>query len=133
MKESVGFNWVTPILCVDNVANSLKHYEQVLGFEVSWSWSDETSFEQPDHPTFACVCRGHVSVFLCEQDQGKPGAWMFLNVENMADFEAIHEEYKKSGANIIEGPEDYSWGMREMLVADLDDNRFRIGCPLGSV
>ena len=35
---------------------------------------------------------------------------------------------RASGANILEPPEDRTWGMRELLVADIDGNTFRIGC-----
>ena len=56
--SKVGFSWVTPVLCVNDMIASLAHYEQVLGFEIAWQWSDTEAFEGPEKPTFACVCRG---------------------------------------------------------------------------
>ena len=128
--NKVGFNWVTPILCVSDLVNSLDHYEKVLGFDVSWAWSDEDQFDNAAKPTFACVCRGEISIFLCEKGQGHPGAWMSLNVSSLAELDSIYEEYQQSSAKIVEKPIDCPWGMREMLVQDLDQNTFRIGCPL---
>lgn len=125
-----GFTWTTPILCVDNVAKSLEHYQSVLGFDIAWQWGDDEKFDGNEPPTFACVTRGEVSVFLGEQRQGNPGSWVFLNVSSKEDLNRIHEEYKKSGADIAEPPEDCPWGMREMLVRDPDGNCFRIGCSL---
>ncbi len=128
----VGFTWVTPILSVFDLVKSLEHYEKVLGFEVAWKWSEKEEFDGATHPTFACVCRGEISIFLCEQGQGEPGAWMSLNVGTLDELEEIYQEYRRTEADIIEAPQDCSWGMREMLVKDLDGNTFRIGCPLNN-
>lgn len=81
-------------------------------------------------PTFACVCRGDISLFLCEDGQGAPGSWTCLNVATLDELARVNEEYQKAGALIEEPLQDYSWGMREMLVADPDGNKFRIGCML---
>jgi len=128
--SKVGFEFLTPVLCVKNVPASLDHYEKVLGFSISWSWSAETAFEQPKHATFACVQRGEISLFLCEQGQGNPGSFISLFVCTLEALDEIFEEYKKSGAKIIEEPTDRIWGMREMWVEDLDGNTFRIGCDI---
>ena len=125
----MSFSGVTPILCVDNVARSHAHYEQVLGFAVNWQWSDDQEFEGGE-PTFACVCRGDVSIFLAQQGQGQPGAWMSLFLNSLDEVDALHEEYRAAGAKITEPPTDCPWGMREMLVEDLDGNTFRIGCQI---
>ncbi|NQZ69643.1 MAG: VOC family protein [Lentisphaeria bacterium] len=130
MSESKkpDFKFVTPILCVNNVADSLKHYEDILGFKIEWAWSEEGF--GTGLPTFACVVRGDISYFLAEQSQGTPGAWSSLFLDNRDDLDAIYNEYQASGAKILEAPEDKSWGMREMLVEDIDGNKFRIGCSL---
>lgn len=125
-----GFTWLTPVLCVNDLVKSLEHYERVLGFEVAWKWAESEAFDQPDHPTFACVRRGECCLFLCEQGQGHPGGWVCLNVSSPVELEAIHSQYQDSGADIAEAPADRSWGMREMLVRDPDGNTFRIGCQL---
>lgn len=125
-----GFSWLTPVLCVSNLPKSLEHYETVLGFDVSWKWSEGEEFNETSHPTFACVNRGDICIFLCENGQGSPGAWICLNVSSPEELQEVFVEYHNTSANIIEDPKDYSWGMREMLVKDLDGNTFRIGCQL---
>ena len=132
VKAPPGFTWATPILCVNDMPQSLQHCRDVLGFEIAWSWSDHDAFDAPQAPTFACVCRGDISIFLCEQDQGKPGAWVCLNVADRDALMTLHAEYAAAGACIDEPPEDRSWGMCEMLVRDPDGNVFRIGCVLPS-
>lgn len=123
-----GFSWVTPIFCVTDLVKSLAYYQDVLGFDISWTWSEDDAFDEKVQPTFACVCRGKCSLFLCEQGQGNPGAWVFFNLDTIQDLQTIYQEYQASGADIVEAPEDHSWGMCELVVKDLDGNIFRIGC-----
>ena len=110
------FEEVTPILNVKDLPASMDYYVQKLGFEKLWDWGDP--------PTFGCVRRGKVEIFLCQGGQGQPGTWMAIFLE---DIDALFEEYKKTGATILEPPTNYPWGMREMLVGDLDEHRMRLG------
>ena len=96
-----GFNWVTPVLCVNDLVKSLVHYEEVLGFDVAWKWSATETFEEPSHPTFACVSRGECHVFLCEQGQGSPGSWICLNVNTREELELL---FHKERSRYCRGP-----------------------------
>lgn len=127
-----GFTDLTPVLCVNDLVTSLKHYQQILGFKTVWQWSDAQEFDEPEHPTFALVERGKCGIFLCERGQGKPGAWLCLNLQTPEELAALYQEYQASGADIAQSPQDYSWGMREMLVRDLDGNTFRMGTMVSS-
>lgn len=125
-----GFSWMSPVLCVDDLARSLTYYSDQLGFAVSWQWAEDAAFDATDHPTFACVQRGDVCLFLCERGQGNPGSWLCLNVRTRDELAALHLEYEKSGAKVVSRPTDEPWGMCEMLVEDLDGNTFRMGVPI---
>ena len=115
------FECATPILNVEDLHASMDYYVQKLGFEKQWDWGDP--------PDFGCVKRGKVEIFLCQGGQGQPGTWMSIFMD---DVDALYEEYKKSGATIIDPPRDYPWQTREMLVEDLDGHRFRMsGEPIG--
>ena len=127
MKQP-GFTWLTPVLCVTDLAASLDHYESVLGFAVAWKWSEDSAFDEDAKPTFACVNRGECSIFLCQNGQGTPGAWICLNLDSREALEEVYAEYRQSAADIVEAPTDCPWGMREMIVRDPDKNVFRIGC-----
>ena len=110
------FENVIPILNVKNFAASMDYYVNKLGFRKKWDWGDP--------PTFGCVTRGKVHIFLCEGAQGQPGVWMSIFTE---DVDALHEEYKKSGAIIRLTPTNMPWGTREMNVEDPDGHRLRMG------
>lgn len=106
----------TPIFRVKDLRASLRHYEQRLGFSTAWVWGEPASF--------AAVRRGHVELFLCEDCQGQPGTWVSVFVD---DVDQLHREYERQGATIVVPPTNYEWGMREMLVEDLDGHRLRMG------
>ncbi len=113
MNEFAG---VIPILRVKNFRETLDYYVTKLGFQKKWDWGTP--------PTFGCVTRGKVNIFLCEGAQGQPGMWMSIFLE---DVDALHEEYKKSGAIIRMAPANMPWGTREMNVVDLDGHHLRMG------
>ncbi|HEY2963385.1 MAG TPA: bleomycin resistance family protein [Pyrinomonadaceae bacterium] len=109
------FEEAIPILNVKDFVASVDYYVQKLGFQKLWDWGEP--------PTFGCVRRGKVEIFFCQGCQGQPGMWMSIFME---DVDALYEEYKKSGAIILEEPKNYPWETREMLVEDLDGHRFRM-------
>jgi catechol 2,3-dioxygenase-like lactoylglutathione lyase family enzyme len=109
------FSGLVPILNVKNFAASIDYYVNKLGFKKEWDWGHP--------PNFGCVGRGEAQIFLCEGGQGQPGMWISIFLK---DVDALHEEYKKSGAIIMEPPRNYPWGSREMLVEDLDGHRLRM-------
>ncbi len=110
------FESIVPILNVKNFAESMDYYVKRLGFRKKWDWGDP--------PTFGCVTRGKVEIFLCEGAQGQPGMWMSIFTE---DVDALYEEYKRSSAIIRLEPTNMPWGTREMNVEDLDGHRLRMG------
>jgi catechol 2,3-dioxygenase-like lactoylglutathione lyase family enzyme len=109
---AVGFEGMNPILRVENLAASIEYYIAKLGFKVDWQT-----------PIFAAVSRGKCHIFLSEGDQGHPGAWVWIGVE---DAEALHNEYRAAGARIRHPPTNYEWAY-EMQVEDLDGNVLRMG------
>ena len=107
------FEGVTPILRVNNLAASIVYYVDVLGFKVNWSHAGG----------IASVSRDRCVIFLCEGDQGHPGSWVWIGVD---DEEAIFDEYRAKGATVRQPPTNFEWAL-EMQVADLDGNVLRIG------
>ena len=107
------FEGVSPILRVANLAASLTYYVDVLGFKIDWH----------DPGVIASVSRGRVAIFLCEGDQGHPGAWVWIGV---SDVDALHTDIQQLGAIIRLPPTNYPWAL-EMHVEDPDGNVLRFG------
>jgi catechol 2,3-dioxygenase-like lactoylglutathione lyase family enzyme len=110
------FKCVIPILNVKKFAASMDYYVNKPGFQKKWDCGNP--------PTFGCITRGEVEIFLCEGAQGQAGMWMSIFTE---DVDALHEEYKRSGAIIRLPPTNMPWGTREMNVEDPDGHRLRMG------
>jgi predicted lactoylglutathione lyase len=110
---ATGFEGVTPILPVRSLAASIDHYVRVLGFNIDW--------QNPG--VFASVSRGRCRIMLCEGDQGTPGTWVWIGVE---DVEPLFEEYTGKGAKVRHPPTNYAWAY-EMQIEDPDGNVLRMG------
>lgn len=109
----VAFEGVSPIFTVKDIHASLAYYVDILGFKVDWG--GDTGF--------ASVSRGGCRIMLCEGDQGRPGAWVWVGV---GDAGLLHDEYLAKGARIRHRPTNYDWAY-EMQVEDPDGNVLRMG------
>ena len=108
-----AFECANPILRVSDMRRSVAYYCDVLGFtNAEWGSQD-----------FTCVTRDNAGIYLCEGDQGQPGTWVWVGVE---DAGALYEEYVAAGATILDPPQNYPWAY-EMKVTDPDGHVLRIG------
>ena len=113
MKPPVIFEGVTPILPVRQLAASIDFYVKVLGFRVNFIGPGE----------FASVSRDGCCLFLSQGDQGNPGTWVWIGVD---DVEALLEDYRAKGYDVRHAPTNYPWAY-EMQIEDPDGNVLRIG------
>jgi len=106
----------TPILYSTDISKSIAYFTEQLKFENKWQWDTP--------PTFGGVYRDDVEIFFCKTDQGNPGTWLALLVDNVDEY---YDLIKDSGANIISKPDSKEWNMREMLVECPDRHIIRFG------
>lgn len=110
------FEKSNPILYSTDVKRSIKYYTEVLAFEDAWEWGEPTDF--------GGIVKDGVEIFFCLNDQGSPGTWVAIIVD---DVDAYYEIIKQKGAMIIAAPDSKPWNMREMLVKDPDGHILRVG------
>ena len=102
-----------PILRVSDMSRSLRYYVDVLGFKnAEWGGQD-----------FTRISRDDAGIYLSKGDQGQPGTWVWIGVE---DVGALYKEYLESGARICHVPTNYPW-VYEMKVEDPDGHILRFG------
>lgn len=106
---------IIPILRVTSVAASIRYYVDVLGFSVDWGGENGSSF--------ASVSRDGRAIMLCQGEQGQPGTWIWIGVENV---EPLFAEYKARGVKFREQPTNYAWAY-EMKIEDPDGHVLRFG------
>jgi len=107
------------IFTVRDVAASVAHYRDVLGFDVA--------FEYQAPPTYACLCRDDVQIHLIAADRSERppgGGAIAIFVE---DVDGIHAELVGNGANVVKPPQDYDYGMRDFDIVDPDGNSLVFG------
>jgi catechol 2,3-dioxygenase-like lactoylglutathione lyase family enzyme len=106
------FGGAAPIFRVARLAASLEYYVTVLGFIIDW-----------EERGIASISRDRCCLFLCQGDQGHPGAWTWIGV---GDADAVYEQLRAKGARIRHVPTNYHWAL-ELQVEDLDGNVLRLG------
>jgi len=118
MKDNakISASCLTPILYVRDFSEAMKYYTEKLLFEKLWDWGDP--------PTFGAVRLGNVEIFFCLGGQGHPGTWLSIFVDDVDDY---FERIKRLGADVIFGPEDEPWGVREIHVRDPNQHVIRFG------
>ena len=110
------FDKAIPILFSKDVSKSITYFIEQLKFENKWEWDSPA--------TFGGVSRDNVEIFFCKDDQGQPGTWLSLVVDNVDEY---FELIKNSGAKILFPPKTHEWNMREMLVECPDGHIVRFG------
>lgn len=118
---AVSFEHATPILPVQDFQRAMAHYQEQLGFQKRWDWGEPANF--------GCVERNDVSLFLSAGTAAATPSAVFIDVE---EVDTLHREYVRSGATILENPDNKPWGSREMLVEDCEGNRLRLASPIRS-
>jgi predicted enzyme related to lactoylglutathione lyase len=103
---------VTPILRAESLEASRRYYIQTLGFSLDW-----------DADGMISVSRDGKSIMLCEGEQGVPGVWLWIGVD---DADVFFTEFSGKGAQIRSPPLNFSWAC-ESKVEDPDGHVLRVG------
>ena len=118
-----------PVLLVRDVIAAHAYFADKLGFRSPRLWGDA--------PTF-CICnRDGVEVMLSQVGEGdsfRPNGDYEGRMDAyfwVRDADALHAEYRASGADILCEPEDQPYDMREFLVRDPDGHILIFGHDTG--
>jgi catechol 2,3-dioxygenase-like lactoylglutathione lyase family enzyme len=95
LKPRVRFEYIEPILRVENMAASIRFYVDLLGFENA-RWGNDD---------FTRVSRDGQGIYFCRGSQGQGGAWVWIGVE---DVETSHEEYRAPPVSVRLPPTNYA-------------------------
>jgi catechol 2,3-dioxygenase-like lactoylglutathione lyase family enzyme len=118
---------LAPVLVVPDVAKALEHYRDVLGFEVE-AWVGEPS-------DYGYATRGDWTIHLARGARAHPNAELrppdLFDVYLWTDdVEALHDELRGRGAEILHPPVDRPWRLREIRVRDLDGYVLGVGAEI---
>jgi catechol 2,3-dioxygenase-like lactoylglutathione lyase family enzyme len=107
------------VFVVSDIAKSIAHYRDVLGFAVTFEYGDPTFY--------ACLCRDEAALHLIAAKETKrlPGNGAICVF--VRDVDRIHAELAARGANVLKPPQNYAYGMRDFDIVDLDGNQLTFG------
>jgi catechol 2,3-dioxygenase-like lactoylglutathione lyase family enzyme len=114
-EAAIRVECIIPILRVNSVAASIRYYVDVLSFMVDWGGEAES--------TFASVSRDGRAIMLSQGEQGQPGTWIWIGVD---DIEPLFAEFKAKNVKFREQPTNYPWAY-EMKIEDPDGHVLRFG------
>ena len=107
------------VFVVSDIAKSIEHYRDALGFTVTFQYGKPTYY--------ACLSRDEVALHLHAAHETKrlPGNGAICVF--VKDVDGVHVELAARGANVINPPQNYDYGMRDFDVIDLDGNQLTFG------
>jgi uncharacterized glyoxalase superfamily protein PhnB len=116
---SVSLLGSATVFVVKDVLRSVQHYCEVLGFHKEFTYGEPTFY--------AGVERDGVLIHLQATSETKrqPGHGA-VNVF-VTDVDALYKELQSKGARTLKEPKDYSYGMRDFDIHDLDGNQLCFG------
>jgi uncharacterized glyoxalase superfamily protein PhnB len=117
--RAIKFVTAATVFVVRDVAASLEHYRDVLGFRVEFTYGEPVAY--------AGVERGGVLIYLqaapeTKRQAGQGSLYVFVD-----DVDGLYEELRSRGARTLEPPATYDYGMRDFDIHDLDGNQLCFG------
>ncbi len=122
-ETAIRFVAAVPQFTVADLVRTTEYYRDVLGFQIAGYWDGERVSPAGDSASvFAIVWRDQVQVFFSRAAQpevrthpieGAPDAYL-----RVVGIDALAEELRTRGAEIVDGPEDRTYGQRELVVTD---------------
>ena len=109
-----------PVIATEDVMETVRYFEEVLGFEKQWVWGDP--------PEYAGLKSGDALLYV-NYDPDLAGAIgedglapeIFLWVEKI---EELYEQHRSCGAEVIEELSERPWKAKQYVV--LEPNGYRI-------
>jgi len=107
-----------PNVFVKDFAAALAYYVGPLGFRTLFAYGDVPFYAHVQRDDAILALR-HVDRPVIDHSAGVDLLSAFIEV---SDVNVLHQQLQIAGARIFQAPRDEPWGMRSLIVSDLDDN-----------
>ncbi len=112
--------YLSPLLAVRNVEETIEFYKNILGFETGMVFPDE------NNPEYADLSKdGMVMMFLLAKNMGigsdeKLGIGVNLYMEIDGDIDEYYAELKNKSVKFVYDIKDEHFGIRDFAIEDID-------------
>ncbi len=112
--------YLSPLLAVRNVEETIEFYKNILGFETGMVFPDE------NNPEYADLSKdGMVMMFLLAKNMGigsdeKLGIGVNLYMEIDGDIDEYYTELKNRSVKFVYDINDEHFGIRDFAIEDID-------------
>jgi predicted enzyme related to lactoylglutathione lyase len=115
------FTSIMPSVPVESLPRAVTFYAEQLGFEVEFQ----------NGTTYAIVSRDGIQLGIAAPPLSTvPAGCGRCYFRLSAGIDELYEGYRAQGVEILHELRDESYGMREFMIADIDQNRINFGQPL---
>jgi len=124
--------YLSPLLAVRNMKETIEFYKNTLGFEIGMVFPDA------EKPEYADLSKdGMVLMFIPAKNAGigseeKLGVGVNMYMEIDGDIDEYYTELKNKGVNIVADIRDEPFGIRDFTIADIDGYQLTFNKRLGS-
>jgi catechol 2,3-dioxygenase-like lactoylglutathione lyase family enzyme len=122
-KPATTFLAAVPQFIVPDLVRTTEYYRDVLGFTIAGYWDGERVSPSGDSShVFAIIWRDQIQIFFnraatpdapARRTGDTPDVYL-----RVTGIDALADELRARGAEIIDGPEDRSYGQRELVIQD---------------
>ncbi len=121
-NHETRFLAAVPQFGVQDVQRTVEYYRDVLGFRIRSYWDGERRTAQPVNvPVFGIIYRDDVEIFFYRASASLwPADGGYHAYFHVKGVDALAKQWRANGAELLDGPEDMSYGQREVVIKDLN-------------
>jgi len=120
LRQQQNMKYASHVMIVKDMAESQQYYRDVLGFSIEGEFVNREGVH-----------------FLFKENQNagavRPNSQIGVVLDAyiwIEDVDSLYEELKNKGANIVFGPQNMEYKMRDLLIEDLNGYRLCFGSPI---
>jgi len=117
-----NYSSAVPVIGTADVENTVRYFEQTLGFKQQWIWGDP--------PVYAGVKAGGALLYITHdpdlaiairERQLRPDIFLWVT-----DIDRVYEQHRAKTADIVEDLTARPWGARQYVVREPNGYRLKV-------
>jgi len=120
-----NYSAAVPVISTSNVIETVRYFEQTLGFDQQWIWGDP--------PVYAGVKAGGAMLYITHdpdtanaiRERGlTPDIFLWVT-----DIDSVYDQHRANDADIVEQLTPRAWGARQYVIREPNGYRLKVAEP----